>query len=108
RPAPYIDRTLYTGWVALVASGYLAAARFARVEHAAAPALRALDRIARDSLTGDGVLHRVGDPSSGIHVDDQAHTLNAFLDAFEHSQDERWLEHAMSLASVLRTRFRDP
>jgi uncharacterized protein YyaL (SSP411 family) len=44
RPAPYVDRTLYTGWTALVASGFLAAERFAGVTGAAAEALRALER----------------------------------------------------------------
>lgn len=109
RPPPYVDRTLYSGWVALVASGFLAAERFAGVEGAAATALRALGRIMREGFAPDrGVLHRVGDPGSGVHLDDQAHVLLALVDAFEHTQDRAWIEHAAAVARVLRDRFRDP
>jgi uncharacterized protein len=109
RPAPYVDRTLYSGWTSLVASGFLAAERFAGVEGAAETALRALGRIMREGFApGEGVLHRVGDPGSGVHVDDQAHVLLALVDAFEHTQDRVWLEHATAVARVLRSRFRDP
>ncbi|HEX2168019.1 MAG TPA: hypothetical protein VHG09_12370, partial [Longimicrobiales bacterium] len=109
RPAPYVDRTLYSGWTALVASGFLAAERYAGIEGCAATALRALDRIMRDAFTTDaGVLHRVGDPAAGVHVDDQAHVLLACVDAFEHTQDAAWLDRATAIADVLRRRFRDP
>jgi uncharacterized protein len=109
RPAPYVDRTLYAGWVSLVASGFLAAARHAGVARAEATALRALERTWTEGWTpAQGVLHRVGDASSGYHVDDHAQLLLALIDAFETTQDARWLERAAQLGAALRTHFRDP
>jgi hypothetical protein len=109
RPAPYVDTTLYSGWSALVAAGFLAAERFAGIEGAAATALRALARIMREAFTaGTGVAHRVGDPASGVHLDDHAQLLLALIDAFEQTQDPAWLDHANAVADVLRRRFRDP
>ena len=109
RPAPYVDVTLYTGWTALVASGCMEAARFARIEGAAAAGLRALERVIREGFGAEaGVLHRAGDPWSGAHLDDQAHVLVACVDAFELTQDEAWLDRGRELAAVLRRRFRDP
>jgi hypothetical protein len=109
RPAPYVDTTIYTGWTALVASGFIAAQRFSGIDGAADTAVCALTRIMRDAFTPEtGVLHRVGDPDTAAHVDDQAHMLVALVDAFEQTQDPVLLEHALSVARVLRRRFLDP
>ncbi|MHB1169823.1 MAG: hypothetical protein ACYC28_11155, partial [Longimicrobiales bacterium] len=58
-------------------------------------------------VDGSGLRHRVGDDSSGPLLDDQAQGLLACLDAFEYTQDDRWLTRARDLADVLITRFRD-
>jgi uncharacterized protein YyaL (SSP411 family) len=109
RPAPYVDATIYPGWTALVASGFIAAQRFAGIDGAADTAVRALGRVMRDAFKPDiGVLHRVDDPHAGVHVDDQAHMLIALIDAFEQTQDAVWLDHATSVAGVLHRRFLDP
>ena len=109
RPAPFVDTTLYSGWTALVAAGFLAAERYAGVEGAADTALRALERMMHEAFDPEvGVLHRVGDPASGVHVDDHAHLLLALIDAFEQTQDAVWLERATQVARVLQRRFRDP
>src|SRR5690554_6509769 len=63
RPTPYVDRTQYAGWVALVASGFLAAARYAEHEQAGRWALRAVDRLLQDTA-GEPVPRRIGDPTS--------------------------------------------
>jgi uncharacterized protein YyaL (SSP411 family) len=108
RPRPYVDTTVYSGWSALVASGHLAAARYAGVEGARDTALRALDRIWKDAfVSGRGVQHRVNDADSGEALEDQAFVLLAFLDAFEITQQRSWLDRASELAGVLRTRFAD-
>ena len=43
RQRPYVDESVYSGWSALVAAGFLAAARHLDVEAAGTAALRALD-----------------------------------------------------------------
>jgi uncharacterized protein YyaL (SSP411 family) len=108
RARPYVDETLYTGWVALVAAGHFAAARYAGSVEAGSAALRALERIWLEAWQpGRGVLHRVGDAQSGILMEDQAHLLQALVDAFEYTQDETHLSRARMLVDVLRTRFQD-
>jgi uncharacterized protein YyaL (SSP411 family) len=106
RPQPYVDRTLYSGWNGLVASGFLAAARHLDRDDAAEDALKALERVWRESFRdGAGLLHRAGDDASGYHLDDHAHVLLALLDAFEYTQDTAWLERARALADIMLRRF---
>jgi hypothetical protein len=109
RPRPYVDTTLYTGWVALVASGHVAAARHLGVDGAGEAAIRALDRVWREGWTeGEGVAHRLGDEAGVPHLSDQAYVAAATLDAFEWTQDPRWLERARALVDVIRDRFAHP
>lgn len=108
RPRPYVDETLYTGWVALVASGHLAAARFQDRADARESALRALERIWREAFEpGIGVAHRIGDRDVPESLDDQANTARACLDAFEVTQNAVWLDRAREIARVTLDRFAD-
>jgi uncharacterized protein YyaL (SSP411 family) len=109
RPAPFVDLTLYSGWVALVASGHFAAARYAGIDEAAPRALGALERCVGEGFHASrGVVHRLGDPASGELLEDQAYLASALLDAFEWTQDGGWLERARAVLHVLVDRFRDP
>lgn len=108
RPRPFVDETLYSDWVSLVASGHIAAARWIGDDEAGAAALRALHRVLGAGwVDGAGLRHRVGDDGSGPLLDDQAYGLVACLDAFEYTQDAQWLTRARALADVLLDRFRD-
>ena len=109
RPAPFIDRSLFAGTVSLVAAGHLAGARFLGRTDARERALRALDRLWREGWQeGHGLLHRIGDPGSVQLLEDQALAAVAFLDAFELTQDEEWLDRARALAAIMERRFLDP
>ena len=109
RPQPYVDTTLFAGWVALVASGHLAAARFAGLQEAGEAAIRALDRVWDEGWTeGRGVSHRVGDDDGVEQLADQAYVAAAAVDAFEWTQDPVWLERARKLVDVILTRFGHP
>jgi uncharacterized protein len=109
RPAPFVDRTLYSGWCALLASGHLHAGRYLDRPLAITAGLRALDRIWADGWRRDrGILHRLDDDAAGVWLDDQAHTLLALLDAFEVAQTPQWLDRAISVAGVMMSRFLDP
>ncbi len=108
RPRPWVDETLYTGWVSLVAAGHLAAA--ARLGHprAGGAALRALERLWSESFVeARGAVHRAGDPASGFLLDDQALFAGALFDAWHVTQDASWLERAGIVASTFES-FRDP
>jgi uncharacterized protein len=109
RPRPYVDTTLYSGWVALVVAGFMAAARHLERDDARSAGVRALQRLWDDGFRERrGVLHRLDDGASGYHLDDQAHSMLACLDVFEVTQDEAWLERAAQLGAILRARFADP
>ncbi len=108
RPRPLVDETVYTGWSSLVASGFLAAARYLGHPTAGEAALRALDRIWEEAFdVEDGVVHRLGDHEGG-YLEDQAAFMAALLDAFEHTQQADYLERARAVAVVMLARFRDP
>ena len=107
RPRPFVDETLFAGWIALVASGYLAAARHCRRQDAAAASLAALERIWSDGFVdGRGIIHRLGDPDSGELLEDQALAAAAFVDAFELTQDAVHLGRAGTLMRLTLDRFR--
>lgn len=109
RPQPYVDKTVYTGWSALVASGFIAAARYC--DHVAAReyALRALERIWRDAFDDTrGVAHRLGDREAGEYLEDQTFMLQGLLDAFELTQQQHWLERASQLATLTTRLYQDP
>jgi len=112
RPAPYVDRTLYAGWTSLVASGFLAAARYAGEARAGVEALHALDRVWREGWReGAGVAHRIAPADAGRRIElleDQAYLLLAALDAFEVYGRVDDLDRGRALAGVILDRFRDP
>ena len=109
RPRPFVDTTVYTGWSALVASGFMAAARYCRADGAAVIALRALERIWSEAFDAErGLAHRVGDRDAGEYLEDQAYAGQALLDAFELTQDEKWLERARSLVGLTTDLYQDP
>jgi uncharacterized protein YyaL (SSP411 family) len=108
RPRPFVDETLYTGWVALVASGHLCTARYLRDADALQSALSALDRIWAEAFDPvRGIAHRVGGTDTGEVLEDQAFVAKALLDAFETTQDAVHLERIRALLKPLLARFRD-
>ncbi|HEX6559436.1 MAG TPA: thioredoxin domain-containing protein [Longimicrobiales bacterium] len=108
RPQPYVDKTIYTGWSALVASGYIAAVRYCAAEWARMPALLALEAIWSEAFDpARGVTHRMGDRDAGEYLDDQAYVLQAFLDAFELTQHPDWLTRAQTLLDLTTQWYQD-
>lgn len=120
RRVPFVDETVYAGWSCLVASGFLAAARYTGDAQAGVEALRALDRIWNEGWRdGVGVVRRVaphggpvpvtdrpGEPAPPL-LEDQAFLLVALVDAFELYGRERDLERARAVADVILETFRD-
>ncbi|MBW3553694.1 MAG: thioredoxin domain-containing protein [Gemmatimonadetes bacterium] len=106
RPRPYVDETLYAGWVGLVASGHVAAARHIELRDAGRAARAAMERVWSEGWEeGRGLVHRLGDPASGVFLGDQAYCAEACLDLHEYTGDERWLDRAGRIAAVMRERF---
>src|SRR5690606_24627893 len=105
---PFVDETPYAGWVSLVASGHLAAARYAGVDGAADAALRALERVWAEAFDERrGIARVVGERGGEGYLEDQAYAARAVVGAFELAQQPEWLGRARRALDVMLARFRD-
>jgi uncharacterized protein YyaL (SSP411 family) len=124
RPAPFIDRTLYTGWNAMAVSAYLETARVLRMDSAQEFALRTLDRLLNEAWDGAEKLNHVmaypddvqGDvPAGGTApaeaapgtLDDYAFTVHACIDAWFASGNMNFYRAAVKIADAMIARFYD-
>jgi uncharacterized protein YyaL (SSP411 family) len=115
RPAPFIDRTLYSGWNAMAVTAYLEAARVLRMEDARAFALRTLERLLAEAWDGDAALSHViaypleVKPAERVPgtLDDYAFTVHACIDAWFASGEMKFYHAAVKLADALIARFYD-
>ena len=89
RTAPYVDRTRYTNWNAMMASSLLRAASVLGDEWCRSHALRTLERIRTENREDDAVDHTPG--GIGGLLDDQVQTAAATLDAYEATGRHEWL-----------------
>jgi uncharacterized protein YyaL (SSP411 family) len=95
RTAPFVDRTRYTNWNAMMASAMLRAAAVLGDDWCRSHGLLTLTRLRQENEEGDRVAHT----PAGIHglLDDQVQTAAAALDAYETTGSREWLEWAERL-----------
>src|SRR5258708_16611882 len=106
RPAPYVDRRVYTSWNSALAVSYLDAAlrldRPALREHAA----KLLERMFHDAYKrGEGMTHAEG---VGGQLADQVWSLWAALRAHQAGLGARWMPAALDLAAHIEDTYGDP
>jgi len=111
RKTPFIDRSIYVGWNAMMVSAYLEAGRVLGEPQATAFALKTLDRMLLGWEQG-GLGHVVayGDATdSGIagFLDDYVFTAHAALDAWEVTGELGYFDQALSLGDATLTTFYD-
>ncbi|HEX5386661.1 MAG TPA: thioredoxin domain-containing protein [Gemmatimonadales bacterium] len=106
RTAPFVDRTRYTNWNAMMASAMLRAGAVLDEEWAHAHAIATLERIRREAPEPDAVAHTPG--GLGGLLDDQVQAAAAALDAYEATGDLAWLEWAERLMDRVWRDYRDP
>ena len=105
RPAPYVDRRIYSSWNAALAVAYLDAA--VRLDR---PALRghastALGHLFRNAYReGEGMSHTDG---AGGQLADQVWSLLAALRAHQAGLGGRWMPLALDLAAHIEERYGD-
>ena len=105
RPVPTIDRTRYVSWNAMMAGALLNAAPVLRDGWAREHALATLDWLRQ--VGGNGRLpHRVGG-TDGL-LEDQVHTADAAIDAFEATGDAAYLEWAVAIMDAVWEDYWDP
>jgi uncharacterized protein YyaL (SSP411 family) len=105
RTAPFVDRTRYTNWNAMMASALLRAGAVLGDDWCRSQALLTLTRLRRENEEGDTVAHTPG----GINglLDDQVQTAAAALDAYETTGERRWLEWGEQLMDRVWTDYWD-
>ncbi len=104
-PAPYLDRNLYTDWNALMASALLQAAPVLEDLDLRRSALHSLGTLGETMFRpGEGMFHfrRAGEttPQLAGLLSDQAHTAQAFLDAYEATGRNTYLGRVHILADL--------
>lgn len=111
REAPFVDRTLYAGWNALVVRGLLEAylaTREVRLREMGLVALEyCLGALGRD----DGLFHHYLDEAGErgpVLMEDAAELVLSLTDAYELTGEARYLELATASASAMVRRFGDP
>jgi uncharacterized protein YyaL (SSP411 family) len=92
RPAPFVDRTRYANWNAMMASAMLRAGDVLGDASARVHALATLEGLRRDSPEPDAVTHTPG--GIGGLLDDQVQAAAAALDAYEATGGREWLDWA--------------
>ena len=119
RPAPFIDRTLYTGWNAMAVTAYLETARVLRLDSARDFALLTLRRILAEAWSGEDHLSHViayparkGKPEMPHarvpgNLDDYAFTIHACIDGWLASGRMEFSQAAIKLADAMIARFYD-
>jgi uncharacterized protein len=105
RPAPFVDRTRYTNWNAMLTSAMLRAAAVLDDRWAKEHALLSLKRIRRESADSDAVAHTPGGVS-GL-LEDQVQTAAAALDAYDTTGDREWIDWAGRLMDRVWADYRD-
>jgi len=117
RPAPFIDRTLYTGWNAMAVTAYLEADRVLRLKGTQEFALRTLNRLLDEAWDGGETLYHViaygeGEQPVGAMripgtLDDYAFTIHAAVDAWQATGHINFYRVAVKLADAMIARFYD-
>ena len=105
RQAPYVDRTRYTNWNAMMASAMLRAATVLDDAPARDHALATLELLRRESPEPDALPHTAGGVT-GL-LDDQVQTAAAALDAYEATGGHEWLVWAGRLMDRVWEDYRD-
>lgn len=107
RPAPYVDRTAYVNWNAMMAAAFLRAGAVLDRPECNTLALRVLERIWSEAWSAtDGMRHVLGRPgraaATGL-LDDHVQSAAAFLDAYEATGRDEWRDRASAVMTYCAT-----
>jgi uncharacterized protein len=95
RTAPFVDRTAYVNWNAMMAGAFLQAGAVLDRPECNALALKVLERIWTEAWdAGGGMSHVLGRQEPRGMLDDNIQAAGAFLDAYEATGEAAWLDRA--------------
>ncbi len=95
RQAPFVDRTAYVNWNAMMSGAFLQAGAVLDRPDCNALALKVLARIWSEAWdAGSGMCHVLGRREPRGMLDDNVQAAAAFLDAYEATGETSWLDRA--------------
>lgn len=95
RPAPFVDRTPYTEWNAMLAAALAKGAAVLDRPDLDAAAVHVADAIWHQAWDADrGMSHVIGEPEPRGILGDQVHATALFVSLFEATGGREWLERA--------------
>jgi len=95
RKAPFVDRTAYVNWNAMMAGAFLQAGAVLDRPACNEVALQVLERIWKNAWdVGSGMSHVIDRPQPRGILDDNVQSAAAFLDAYESTGEDKWLKRA--------------
>ena len=111
RPTPFVDKTMYASWNAMFVSAYLEAHRVLEDSphlECKAFALKTIDRMLQEAWSEEsGFAHRIGGPALQGSLDDQVFGVQALLDAYEATLDERYFRAAQRTMDLTIEKYGD-
>ncbi len=104
RPTPYVDRTAYVNWNAMMASAFLQAGATLDRPECNSVALTVLERIWTEAWNSEtGMSHVLGRREPHGMLDDNVQSAAAFLDAFEATGQDQWRDRAVTVMTYCAT-----
>ncbi len=98
RTAPFVDRTPYVSWNAMLAGALLQAGAVLDRAECNDLALGCLERLWRESWhEGRGMSRVIGRATPAGMLDDQVQSASGFLDAYEATGTDVWLDRAITV-----------
>lgn len=110
RPKPRLDDKSLTSWNALMLKGYIDAFRVFGNKHYLEIAVKNAEFILSKQLREDGgIYHNFKNGKSTIngYLEDYATTIQAFLDLYEQTLNDKWLFTARDLTNYVFDHFQD-
>jgi uncharacterized protein YyaL (SSP411 family) len=109
RKAPFVDRTAYVNWNAMMAAAFLQAGAVLDRTECNDFALRVLERIWKEAWNVDGGMsHVLGRQEPRGMLDDNVQAAAAFLDAYEATGESTWLERTIEVMTYCARVHGDP
>ena len=98
RTAPFVDRTAYVNWNAMMAGAFLQAGAVLDRPECNELALKVLERIWKEAWDVEGGMsHVLGRPEPRGMLDDNVQSAATFLDAYEATGEQHWLDRAIEI-----------
>jgi len=104
RRAPYVDRSAYVSWNAMMAGAFLQAGATLDRPECNALALKTLERIWTEAWNAEtGLSHVLGRAAPLGMLDDNVQSAAAFLDAYEATGRDEWRDRAVAVMAYCAT-----